>query len=153
MATFFGIAASLQGQAQAPPEISFFRERLDNGLTAIYHQDHRLPLVTVNTWYYVGAKDEPPGRSGFAHLFEHLLFMGTQRVPYGEFDRIIEGAGGSNNASTSEDRTNYFDSGPANLLPALIYLEADRMEGYGGKSARPFVGPCSSRFTHLPPSR
>ncbi len=117
--------------SQSLPEIPFTRERLPNGLTVIYHQDHRLPLVTVNTWYHVGSKDEPPGRSGFAHLFEHLLFMGTQRVPGGEFDRIIEGAGGSNNASTSQDRTNYFDTGPSNLLPALLYLEADRMEGFG----------------------
>jgi zinc protease len=113
------------------PEISFTRERLPNGLTVIYHQDHRLPLVTVNTWYHVGSKDESPGRSGFAHLFEHLLFMGTPRVPTGVFDQIIEGAGGSNNASTSQDRTNYYDSGPANLLETLLYLEADRMEGFG----------------------
>src|SRR6059036_503403 len=83
------------------PEVRFVRERLENGLNVILLEDHRLPLVTLNTWYYVGSKDEAAGRSGFAHLFEHLMFMGTERVPGGEFDRLIEGAGGSNNASTS----------------------------------------------------
>src|SRR2546426_7511070 len=124
-------AAGCQVAAAPPPQMSYVREKLQNGLTVIYHQDHRLPLVTVNTWYYVGSKDEAPGRSGFAHLFEHLMFMGTQRVPRGGFDALIEGAGGSNNASTSSDRTNYYDEGPANLLRTLLYLEADRMEGFG----------------------
>jgi zinc protease len=130
---FFASGDGLSADAGGDPlpEIPFVRERLENGLTVIYHQDRTLPLVTLNTWFYVGSKDEPPGRSGFAHLFEHLLFMGTERVPSGEYDRIIEGAGGANNASTTEGRTNYFESGPAELLPMLIYLEADRMEGFG----------------------
>src|SRR5262245_38891055 len=127
----FIAAAGCQAAAAAPPGIPFTRERLPNGLTVIYHQDHRLPLVTLNLWYYVGSKDEVAGRSGFAHLFEHLMFMGTDRVPDGQFDVFIEGVGGSDNASTSADRTNYFDDGPANLLPTLLYLEADRMAGFG----------------------
>jgi zinc protease len=112
-------------------EIPFSRFELPNGLTVILHEDHRLPLVTVNLWYYVGSKDEIQGRSGFAHLFEHLMFMGTEKVPYPQFDNIMEKSGGSNNASTSEDRTNYFESGPRELLETFIYLEADRMASLG----------------------
>ena len=104
---------------------------LPNGMNVILHEDHRLPRATVNIWYYVGSKDEPPRHSGFAHLFEHLMFMGTFRVPRGQFDKIMESHGGSNNASTAEDRTNYFSVGPANLLPTLLWLDADRLESLG----------------------
>jgi predicted Zn-dependent peptidase len=85
----------------------------------------------VNIWYYVASKDEPDRRSGFAHLFEHLMFMGTRRVPGSDFDTIMESGGGWNNASTSEDRTNYFSFGPSNLLPTLLWLDADRLEDLG----------------------
>jgi zinc protease len=112
-------------------KIPFDRYHLPNGLTVILHEDHRLPLVSVNLWYYVGAKDEPPGRSGFAHLFEHLMFMGTEKVPYPQFDVVMEKFGGSNNASTSRDRTNYFETGPSNLLETFLLLEADRMAALG----------------------
>ncbi|HEX2799786.1 MAG TPA: pitrilysin family protein, partial [Thermoanaerobaculia bacterium] len=101
---------------------------LKNGMTVILYPDHSLPVAAVNVWYRVGSKDEQPRRSGFAHLFEHLMFMGTERVPNGDFDRIMEAAGGSNNASTSADRTNYYSSGPASLLPTLLWLDADRLE-------------------------
>ncbi len=111
--------------------VPFEKYRLDNGLTVILHQDHRLPTVAVNLWYHVGAKDEPKGRSGFAHLFEHLMFMGTHRAPNGMFDILMERGGGANNATTSSDRTNYFSWGPAPLLPLLLWLEADRMEHLG----------------------
>ncbi|HEX4457132.1 MAG TPA: pitrilysin family protein [Polyangia bacterium] len=100
---------------------------LPNGLTVILHEDHHLPTVAVNIWFRVGSKDERTGRTGFAHLFEHLMFMGTHNVPNGHFDSIMEAAGGTNNASTSEDRTNYFEAGPANLLETFLYLEADRL--------------------------
>ncbi len=100
---------------------------LPNGLTVILHEDHHLPTVAVNVWFRVGSKDERSGRTGFAHLFEHLMFMGTRNVPNGSFDTIMEAAGGTNNASTSEDRTNYFEVGPANLLETFLYLEADRL--------------------------
>lgn len=113
------------------PSIPHTRYELHNGLTVIFHEDRRLPLVAVNLWYYVGSKDEPPGRSGFAHLFEHLMFMGTEEVPQGEFDNRIEGKGGSNNASTTTDRTNYFEWGPKELLDTFLFLEADRMAGLG----------------------
>ncbi len=104
---------------------------LDNGMTVILHEDHALPIAAVNIWYAVGSKDESPGRSGFAHLFEHLMFMGTERVPGSQFDVLMERGGGSNNATTSYDRTNYFSSGPSSLLPTLLWLEADRMEDLG----------------------
>ncbi len=104
---------------------------LDNGMTVILHEDHSLPVATINTWYYVGGKDEPPGRSGFAHLFEHLMFMGTRRVPGNQFDALMEAGGGWNNASTSWDRTNYYSFGPAKLLPTLLWLDADRLEDLG----------------------
>lgn len=112
-------------------DLAFERFTLDNGLTVILHEDHALPLVVVNLWYDVGSKDEVSGRTGFAHLFEHLMFMGTERVPEGRFDEIMESGGGSNNASTSEDRTNYHSTGPSHLLPTLLWLEADRLESLG----------------------
>lgn len=112
-------------------EIKVEKYTLPNGMTVILHEDHTLPVVAINTWYHVGSKDEPDRRSGFAHLFEHLMFMGTKRVPNGQFDKIMEGGGGSNNASTAEDRTNYFSVGPSNLLPTLLWLDADRLEDLG----------------------
>ena len=109
------------------------RYQLDNGLNVILHPDDSLPLAVVNLWYRVGSKDEQPGRTGFAHLFEHLMFMGTDRVPGDAFDRLMEAHGGANNASTSPDRTNYYAQGPSEILPVLLWLEADRM-GTLGKS-------------------
>ena len=100
---------------------------LPNGLVVILHEDHRLPSVVVDLTFRVGSKDEKPGRTGFAHLFEHLMFMGTRNVPNGTFDNILEGAGGNDNASTNEDYTNYFETGPSNLLETFLWLEADRL--------------------------
>jgi zinc protease len=112
-------------------QIPYSRFRLHNGLTVVFHEDRRLPLVSVNLWYGVGSKDERPGRTGFAHLFEHLMFMGTHRVAEGRFDQLMEAEGGSNNATTSEDRTNYFATGPSHILRTLLWLEADRLESLG----------------------
>lgn len=103
--------------------------KLPNGMTVILHEDHSQPIACVNIWYKVGSKDEAERRSGFAHLFEHLMFMGTKQVPNGQFDTLMEKYGGSNNASTWEDKTNYFESGPSSILPTLLWLEADRLEG------------------------
>lgn len=91
--------------------------------------DHSLPQVVVNLWYGVGAKDEVPGRTGFAHLFEHLMFMGTSRLPDAGFDEKMEAVGGWNNAWTSEDATDYYEVGPAHILPLFLWMEADRMDG------------------------
>lgn len=113
----------------AAQDVTYERFQLENGLTVILHEDHSLPQVVINVWYHVGSKDEPEGRSGFAHLFEHLMFRGTERVPDGRFDELMEVGGGYNNASTTTDRTNYYGQGPAELLPTLLWLEADRMRG------------------------
>lgn len=122
------VLAALPAPAQ---EVKAEIYTLPNGLTVILHEDHSLPRVTLNTWFGVGSKDEAPGRSGFAHLFEHLMFMGTARVPEGQFDQLMERGGGANNASTSTDRTNYYSWGPSSLLPTLLWLDADRLEGLG----------------------
>jgi zinc protease len=104
---------------------------LKNGLTVIVHEDHALPTVAVNILYQVGSRDEEPKRTGFAHLFEHLMFMGTKRVPLKMFDAYMEAAGGSNNAWTSNDLTDYHEVGPPQSLPLLLWLEADRLETLG----------------------
>lgn len=100
---------------------------LDNGLEVVLVPDRRLPKVVVDVWYDVGSYDDPAGKSGFAHLFEHLMFKGTGRVAEGEFDTLMEQAGGWNNASTADERTNYFDVAPSSALELLLWLEADRM--------------------------
>lgn len=128
LSTLLAAAILLLAPPLAAQDLSYEKFTLENGMTVILHEDHSLPVAAVNIWYRVGSKDESEGRSGFAHLFEHLMFMGTERVPGSQFDEIMEGGGGSNNATTSSDRTNYFESGPSNLLPTLLWLEADRLE-------------------------
>jgi zinc protease len=100
---------------------------LANGLEVILHQDRSVPLVAVEVWYKVGSGDEQTGRTGFAHLFEHVMFMGSENVPVGAFDQWLEAAGGNNNGTTNSDRTNYFEIVPSNALPLALWLEADRM--------------------------
>jgi zinc protease len=102
---------------------------LPNGLSVILIEDHSIPQVVVDVWYGVGSSDDPKGASGFAHLFEHLMFMGTKRIGKGEFDRRMESYGGWNNASTANDYTNYYSVGPSELLDLFLFLEADRMVG------------------------
>ena len=108
-------------------KIEFETYTLANGLTVILHPDRSSPLVAVDLWYHVGSKDESPGRTGFAHLFEHLMFMGSRNAPYPSFDAIMESWGGHNNGTTSNDRTNYYEIGPRNLLETFLWLEADRL--------------------------
>jgi len=117
--------------AQSPPplQVSYRQFRLTNGLNVILHRDASIPAVAVNVWYYVGSGNEKPGRTGFAHLFEHLMFEGSKHVPEGQFDILLEGAGGDNNGSTNNDRTNYVIDVPSNALELALYLESDRM-GY-----------------------
>jgi zinc protease len=102
---------------------------LDNGLRVVVHEDRRTPLACVDVWYHVGSKDEKPGRTGFAHLFEHLMFEGSEHVPEGRFDELLEDVGGINNGSTSPDRTDYWELLPTHALDLALYLEADRMGG------------------------
>jgi zinc protease len=122
------LAASPTG-AQATPRIQFEKFTLPNGLEVILHEDHSTPIVAVDTWYHVGSGDEQVGRTGFAHLFEHIMFMGSQHVPVGAFDQLLEAAGANNNGSTTEDRTNYYETLPSNALPLALWLDSDRM-GY-----------------------
>ncbi len=109
--------------------IPYTQHTLPNGLTVLVHRDPSIPVVSVNLWYHVGSKNEVPGRTGFAHLFEHLMFEGSAHVPEGEFDTRLEAVGGVNNGSTTNDRTNYWETVPSNALELAIWLEADRM-GY-----------------------
>lgn len=109
------------------PRLAFEKTTLPNGLEVILHEDHSTPIVVVNTWYKVGSGDEKPGRTGFAHLFEHIMFMGSEHVPTGQFDKLLESVGANNNGSTTEDRTNYYESLPSNALPLALWLDADRM--------------------------
>jgi zinc protease len=108
--------------------ISYTRHTLDNGLDVLIHEDHGCPIVAVNVWYHVGSKNEKPGRTGFAHLFEHLMFEGSQHYDKGYFHPLQE-AGALLNGSTSADRTNYWEVVPRNALELALWMESDRM-GY-----------------------
>jgi zinc protease len=117
-------------QTSDTPNLAFEKYTLPNGLEVILSEDHRLPLVAVNLWYHVGPVNEEPGRTGFAHLFEHMMFQGSKHVPGDTHFRALEGAGASNlNGTTDFDRTNYFETVPANQLELALWLESDRM-GY-----------------------
>src|SRR6202521_2510996 len=114
----------------ATPTIKFEKYTLANGLVVILSEDHRLPLVSTNIWYHVGPANELPGRTGFAHLFEHMMFEGSKHVPGNGHIRFLEAAGASDlNGTTDFDRTNYFETLPANQLELALWLESDRM-GY-----------------------
>jgi zinc protease len=123
------LVVPLVGQSPAPAalQVPFKQFQLPNGLTVILHQDKTVPVATVNIWYHVGSANEKPGRTGFAHLFEHLMFEGSKHVKEGEFDNLLESAGAVNNASTSNDRTNYYIDVPVNGLDLALYLDSDRM--------------------------
>ncbi|MEP7001832.1 MAG: pitrilysin family protein [bacterium] len=107
--------------------IPFERMTLPNGLEVILAPDRSVPQVAVNVYYHVGSKNEVPGRTGFAHMFEHVMFTGSGHVPYGMHDRLTNGVGGSNNGTTDNDRTNYYEIVPSNYLETALWLEADRM--------------------------
>jgi zinc protease len=109
-------------------DIAFTHQRLDNGLDVIVHEDKDCPIVAVNVWYHVGSKNEKPGRTGFAHLFEHLMFEGSAHYDEGYF-RPLQEAGGVLNGSTNADRTNYWEVMPANSVELAMWMESDRM-GY-----------------------
>ncbi len=120
--------------AAAPPpldaqagRISFDTFSLANGLRVITSEDHSTPVVAVDVWYSTGSRNERPGRSGFAHLFEHMMFQGSAHVKKAEHFQLVERAGGNENGSTQEDRTNYFEVLPSNRLNLALWLEADRM--------------------------
>ena len=131
-----GLAAALVASMLVPvapdggtprvPEIAFEKYTLPNGLDVILHEDHASPIVGINLWYHVGSKNERPGRTGFAHLFEHMMFQGSQHHDNDYFGPLQK-AGGRLNGSTSEDRTNYWETVPSNYLELALWLESDRM--------------------------
>jgi zinc protease len=120
------------GAAQGPAKaitVPYTMFTLPNGLTVILHEDHSVPVASINVWYKVGSANEKPGRTGFAHLFEHLMFEGSGHVKEGDFDNFLEAAGGSNNASTTGDVTDYYIDVPSNAIDLALFLESDRL-GY-----------------------
>lgn len=123
------LAAQAKPAARASGSINipFEKFTLPNGLTVVMSVDHSVPRVAVDVWYHVGSKNEKPGRTGFAHMFEHVMFTGSLNVPYGLHDRYTEGVGGDNNGSTNNDRTNYYENVPSNYVETALWMEADRM--------------------------
>jgi zinc protease len=113
---------------RVPVTLSFTKHTLANGLDVLLHEDHSCPIVAVNLWYHVGSKNERPGHTGFAHLFEHLMFEGSQHHDRGYF-QPLQGAGATLNGSTNADRTNYWEVVPSNALELALWMESDRM-GY-----------------------
>ncbi len=116
------------GSAQTKEiDIPFEKFVLTNGLTVIVHEDHKAPIVAVNVWYHVGSKNEKPGKTGFAHLFEHLMFGGSEHAP-GRYIDAMEKIGATDlNGTTNTDRTNYFENVPTSALDYTLWLESDRM--------------------------
>ncbi len=129
------VAVALRAAGQAtpttpavrPPELHVASQQLRNGLQVLMVEDHAAPVINLQMWYHVGSKDEKPGRTGFAHLFEHLMFKGSAHVGPEQHSRIIEAVGGFDNAYTADDVTVYFETFPSNYLERVIWLEADRM--------------------------
>jgi zinc protease len=128
-----GAQSAKSAQSGKSPElrVDFTKETLPNGLTVIYHVDHSTPVATVLLWYNVGSKMEQPGRTGFAHLFEHMMFQGSKNVEKGQHFGLLEAAGGRAgadiNGTTNQDRTNYYEQVPSNQLELALWLESDRM--------------------------
>ena len=121
------LAAQDQSSTVRPPKLDFTTHTLSNGLQVILLEDHAVPVIDLQVWYHVGGKDERPGHTGFAHLFEHLMFKGSAHVGTEEHSRIIEAVGGYDNAETGDDTTNYFETFPSQYLERVLWLEADRM--------------------------
>jgi zinc protease len=109
------------------PNIPYTRYVLPNGMVALLNEDHSSPIVYTTIWYHVGSKNEKPGRTGFAHLFEHMMFEGSEHIDAGQHRIMIQSMGGSFNGSTTEDRTNYFETVPSNQLETVLWMESDRM--------------------------
>ena len=118
-------------------DIPFRRFVLPNGLTVIVHEDHKAPIVAVNVWYHVGSKNERPGRTGFAHLFEHLMFNGSENYDKDFFGPLEQAGATDMNGTTNEDRTNYFENVPTNALDLVLWLESDRMGHLTGAISQP----------------
>jgi zinc protease len=122
---------------QAPVDIPFQRFVLPNGLTLIVHEDHKAPIVAVNVWYHVGSKNERPGRTGFAHLFEHLMYNGSENYDKDFFGPLEQAGATDMNGTTNEDRTNYFQNVPVNAVDLTLWMESDRMGHLTGAISQP----------------
>ena len=120
-------AQSLSSSSDRPPKLGFTTHTLSNGLQVILLENHEVPVIDLQIWYHVGGKDELPGHTGFAHLFEHLMFKGSAHVGPDEHSRIIEAVGGFDNAETNDDSTDFFETFPSQYLERVLWLEADRM--------------------------
>ncbi len=130
MKEFLGLCillCAVSAVASGQLDIKFEKYTLPNGLQVILHEDHSVPIVAVNIWYHVGSAREKPGRTGFAHLFEHMMFQGSQNVAKGGHFGSLQDAGGTLNGSTANDRTNYWENIPSQFLELALYLESDRM--------------------------
>jgi predicted Zn-dependent peptidase len=121
------LSGVFQGLFSQTVKLEYKEFNLPNGLHVILHEDHSTPIVIVSVMYHVGSKNEEPNRTGFAHLFEHLMFEGSDNIPRGEYTRFVEKAGGTLNANTSFDRTYYYEVLPANQLELGMWLESERM--------------------------
>ena len=122
-----GPAVGQLGAAVRPPKLDYQITKLANGLTVVLSEDHSTPIVHLEIWYHVGSKDEPKGRTGFAHLFEHMMFKGSKNVEPEQHTSMISSVGGRANATTDEDVTRFWQTVPAQYLPLVLWLEADRM--------------------------
>ncbi len=140
-AAFLALTLPLSAQAPAPApagiEIPYKKFVLPNGLTLIVHEDHKAPIVAVNVWYHVGSKNEKPGRTGFAHLFEHLMFNGSENYDKDFFGPMEKAGATDMNGTTNEDRTNYFENVPTNALDLVLWMESDRMGHLTGAISQP----------------
>src|SRR5579883_1944297 len=127
VASLLAVALSFGVRAQSVmPKLNFRERTLANGLRVISLEDHTSPTVAINVWYHVGGKDDPEHRSGFAHLFEHLMFKSTKNMKSEMMDRLTEDVGGQNNAYTQPDVTVYYETIPSNYLETLLWAEAER---------------------------
>src|SRR5881396_524135 len=113
--------------AVRPPRLDYTMTTLPNGLQVVFLEDHSTPIVHLQMWYHVGSKNERPGRTGFAHLFEHLMFKGSKNVGPEEHTSMISSVGGQSNAYTTDDETVFWETLPSQYLPMVLWLEADRM--------------------------
>ncbi len=126
-ALVFSLNASVLAQTQKQMRVDFKETTLKNGLRVITIEDHTAPVIAISVTYNVGSRDERKGRTGFAHLFEHMMFQGSQNVGKGEHFTLVFNNGGTMNGTTNADRTNYFEALPSNQLDLALFLEADRM--------------------------
>ncbi len=122
-----GLTGQVVDARVRPPKLEYKHVTLPNGLNVILHEDHSTPIVHLQLWYHVGSKDEKAGRTGFAHLFEHMMFQGSKNVGREQHNSLIASVGGESNAYTTEDATVFWETLPSNYLPLILWLEADRM--------------------------